>query len=909
MRQFTSIILLLFFFLVIPSCQDNDKSNNPSYKKLAADFKKPPASSRPGAFWCWLNGDVTKESITTDLEEMKAKGMGRAEIWDVAAVNNPENKFGTGDEFLGDKSVDLIKHALNEGKRLGIQIGMIGSSGWNAGGTWVEPEWASKALYFSETFVNHQKYCNMGLKFPKWPKNCPLDSVGIPVFHKDVAILAVPYNKDKKIKDLSNVIDLTDKYKLGMLSWEMPEGDWVVIRCVCSNTGQTLIVPSPKSSGLFIDFLDQEATKRHLKYILDRLDITIENASNSGLSYIEFDSMELDPSTPWTNNMQQIFMDHHAYDLISYIPIFAGWEIAEKNEPFLYDFKKTVSDQLILSHYTTGRDFLSKYGMDLVAEAGGPGPPIWETCPVDALKALGNVSIPRGEFWIQHRKMFLIKEVASASHIYGQKLVDAESFTTWRRWKDSPYSLKKWLDRAFCEGLNEVTIHTFANTRPEHGLPGRTYHAGIDINPATTWWENAKPFMDYMARCSYLLRQGLFVGDVAYYYGDKAPNFFPEYHDVPEKPTLRGLSEGFDFDIVNTDIILNRMSVKDGKIVLPDGMTYSVLVLPNREDIPIEVLRKADKLISEGAAVLLQNSEMVKNIKSKVLYDKTIDEALAVLDIQKDFSVEDYDKLDYIHRILPDMDIYFIRNKSDQLLKSTCTFRQTGKSAEFWDPSTGERFSISDIIEVDKVTNIDIELDAYASCFIVFSNEDSNNKKLNIKPVIDNSYQSILINNPWTIQFPEGWGAPSEVQFNKLSSWINNENEGIKYFSGTATYLNTFNVPKEKIKESEHFYVDLGKVRDLVKVFINDKPAGIIWKEPFQVDISNLIKGGNNELKIELTNMWINRLTGDMKLPMEERYCYTNQPFILKDNWAGGGDETYHIQDAGLLGPVKLLFK
>lgn len=906
MRQLISIILLLLF-LIFPSCNDIEQPGYPSYKSLAANFKNPPTSALPGAFWCWLNGDVTKESITNDLEEMKAKGMGGAEIWDVAAVNNPDGKFGTGEEFLGDKSVDLIKHALNEGKRLGLRIGMIGSSGWNAGGTWVEPEWASKALYFSETFVPYKKYYNKGLNFPEFPKNCTLDSLGLPVFYEDVAILAVPYNKDKKIKDLSNVIDLTNNYKLGMLSWEMPEGDWVIIRYVCTNTGQTLIVPSPESGGLFIDFLDPEATKKHLKYILDRLDITIDNASRSGLSYIEFDSMELDPSTAWTNKMKEIFMGQHAYDLTNYLPIFAGWEIDDKNEQFLYDFKKTVSDQLIFSHYTTGRDFLAKYGMDLVAEAGGPGPPIWGTCPVDALKALGNVTIPRGEFWIRHRNMFLIKEVASASHIYGLNLVDAESFTTWRRWKDSPFALKRYVDRAFCEGLNKVTIHTFANTRPEHGLPGRTYHAGIDINPATTWWENARPFMDYLARCSYMLQQGLFVGDVAYYYGDKAPNFFPEYHDVPEKPGLEGLSEAYDFDIVNTDIILNRMSVKDGKIVLPDGMSYSLLVLPDREDIPLMVIKKVEELISEGAKVLIQNSTLAENIKGKILHDKTIDESLSVLNIQKDFFSEDTSKLDYIHRILPRMDIYFIRNKTDQYLNPSCVFRQTGKKAELWDPSSGKRFILSDINEVGDGTSIDIEFEPYSSCFVVFTNEGSDNKKLNVSPVIDNNSHSDLINTPWTIKFPEGWGAPPEVIFDKLSSWINNEDEGIKYFSGTASYFNEFNISKETISDNKYIYLDLGEVLDLAKVFINDKSAGILWKKPFRLDISNLVKKGNNKIKIELTNMWINRLTGDMKLPLEERFCNTNQPFIIKDNWAGGGDETYHLQDAGLLGPVKIV--
>ena len=173
---------------------------------------------------------------------------------------------------------------------------------------------------------------------------------------------------------------------------------------------------------------------------------------------MEFDSMELDEATAWTNAMDSVFKAHHNYDILPYLPAFSGWELPEGNDQFLYDFQKTVSDQLIHSHYKTGRVFLADYGIDLVGEAGGPGPPIWNSCPVDALKALGSVSIPRGEFWHKMwRNIFLVKEVASASHIYGLGPVDAEAFTTWRRWKDSPHDLKKSLDRAFCEGRRKFT--------------------------------------------------------------------------------------------------------------------------------------------------------------------------------------------------------------------------------------------------------------------------------------------------------------------------------------------------------------------------------------------------------------------------------------------------------------------
>jgi hypothetical protein len=285
------------------------------------------------------------------------------------------------------------------------------------------------------------------------------------------------------------VIDLTGNFEDEQLTWDAPAGKWTILRFVCSNTGQMLVVPSPNSNGLFIDFLDPEATKRHLQYFMDRLGITPENASESGLSHMEFDSMELDKGIVWTNDMGEVFKKDHGYDITKYLPLLAGWQMQDVRDKVWYDFRKTVSDRLIFSHYTTGTEFLKRYQIDLVAEAGGPGTPIWNTCPVDALKALGNVTIPRGEFWIRHRNMFLVKEIASAAHIYGKKIVDAESLTTWRRWKDSPFDTKKYLDRAYGEGVNKITFVSFAHTTPEDGLPGRTLHAGYDVHPTVTWWE------------------------------------------------------------------------------------------------------------------------------------------------------------------------------------------------------------------------------------------------------------------------------------------------------------------------------------------------------------------------------------------------------------------------------------
>ena len=298
------------------------------------------------------------------------------------------------------------------------------------------------------------------------------------------------------------------------------------------------------------------ATEFHLHHIVTTILKELGRKSFEGTSFktLEFDSMELDGFTPWNEIMAAEFQRRVGYPVIRFLPVLAGWKLADHaaQEQFLYDWRKLVSDLLIDSHYVTGRKFLESYGVKLIAESGGPGPPIWDSNPVDGIKALGAVDIPRGEFWNRHRGIFLVKEIASAAHVYDKRLVDAESFTTWRRWVDGPLNHKKLADRALCEGLNCFSLHTFASSPPEAGLPGWAYHAGTDINPSATWWPMARGLMDYLARCSYMLRQGWFVADVCYYYGDQAPNFYPPLCNVPEKPLLEGLDPRHDYDVCSS---------------------------------------------------------------------------------------------------------------------------------------------------------------------------------------------------------------------------------------------------------------------------------------------------------------------------------------------------------------------
>ncbi|NQV36112.1 MAG: hypothetical protein HQ515_25700, partial [Phycisphaeraceae bacterium] len=554
--------------------------------------------------------------------------------------------------------------------------------------------------------------------------------------------------------------------------------------------------------------------------------------------------------------------------------------------------------------------------------------------------------------------IFLIKEVASASHIYGKPYVDAESWTTWRRWKDSPFVRKQLVDRAFCEGLNRITYHGYSHSPKEVGYPGRTYHAGVDMNPQVIWWSKARPFMDYLARCCHMLQQGLFVADVAYYYGDKAPNFWPPSAKVPTKPTLEGLEAGYDYDVVNTDVILNRMTVKNGRIVLPDGMSYRVLVLPDQEDMPLEVLEKLERLVSKGATIIGPKPATVPGLrdhqsrstrlreladtmwgpcngttvkqntygKGAVVCGLTPSQWLAGESIEPAFSCSaELANLDYIHRRTKDLDIYFVRNKSLSEIKADCLFRVKGRIPQLWDPTDGTIKPAFFFRENGSRTSVKLNLAPSASVFVVFGKKSLANmadtdvfqcfengqyrltgtrgqeREVNV----DSLPEPMPVQGPWTVAFDPKWGAPAKVKLDKLVSWSDHENEGVKYYSGSGFYSKTLDVPGDWLASGRKVHLDLGDVRDVAEVFVNGQSAGILWKAPFSSDITSLVKPGQNELKVEVMNLWINRLIGDESLPADKKITRTNIR-SFDSSRAKPGTVTW-IQPAGLLGPVRLV--
>ncbi|MFM7182930.1 MAG: glycosyl hydrolase [Verrucomicrobiales bacterium] len=736
------------------------------------EFRNPPLQARPSCLWSWLNGHVDHKQITRELEEMKANGMRGAIIWDVGSLINPDHMIPAGPQFLGPESLKAIHHAMDEAARLGLELGLFASSSWNAGGTWITPKDGSKALLISELKVDGPRSFSGPLPLPEKTTE----------HHEDVAVLAVPDDSAKTVASATTPIRLDSSMSTGgMLQWDVPAGAWRILRFVRNNTGEFLNCPSPNSKGLVIDHLSKEATDSYLVHILDKLK---ESRQDYGpMKRLMLDSYEVRPGIDWTPDFVSEFTKRNGYDPVPWLPVLAGWTVADKelSARFEHDYRKMVSDLMVDNHFARCRELLNQRGLQLLAEGGHGGHP-----RVDPLKALGAADIPMGEFW-NHRKNWVTKEAASAANIYDRKFVAAESFTGWQNWQDGPSAYKRLLDIALCAGLNQVYFHTFSHNPPSAGLPGNAYHAGEHFNVNNTWWKQAGPMLEDMSRACHLLQQGKFVADICVYYGDEAPNLVPARRIAPTiksqwpddkcahcgrlKPVnLDSLGEGYDYDYLNEEVILTRMTVEDGKLVLPNGIRYRMMVLPDRKTISPSLLKKLGEFIEAGATIIGPKPERSNSLrgypecdqevreladriwgdcdgekvktrnhgKGKIVWNFPLGRVLANMGVERDFVPEGIDNsghiIDYIHRATETEDIYFVSNSSLEHQSVRCRFRAgVNRVPSFWIAEDGSVKPCLAYETKDGFTWVTLDLAPASSIFVVFGPDEKSEHVVEIK--------------------------------------------------------------------------------------------------------------------------------------------------------------------------------
>ncbi|HEY5510978.1 MAG TPA: glycosyl hydrolase [Prolixibacteraceae bacterium] len=744
----------------------------------------------------------------------------------------------------------------------------------------------------------------------------------------DLYSLATPSVSATDAINKNEVVDLTSKMQPdGTLNWTPPAGRWIVMRLGYSLTGKENHPASPEATGLEVDKLSAEHCKAYFtEYLNQYKDATGGLMGKKGLQYMITDSWEAG-TLNWTDKMMTDFKNRRGYDMLPWLPVLTGHivESAEASDKFLWDFRKTIADLTAENHYDQLTTILHEQGMGRYTESHESG----RALVADGMEVKRTSDVPMSATWtprivgsntIETVYKADIRESASVAHIYGQNLVAAESMTArGTPWAWSPESLKPTADMELASGLNRFVIHCSVHQPGFDKLPGLGLGPyGQWFTRNETWAEQAGAWTTYLARSSYMLQQGKFVADVAYFYGEDN-NITALFKDkLPDIPS------SYNYDFVNADIVANILSVnKNGQLITPSGMSYRLLALDNNSKyMSLKVLRKINELVQAGAFVvgakplmtpsLTDNQAEFKSItdqlwgagtgeinygKGKVYAGRTIAEALASMKVIPDFEYaisQDTTNILFVHRKLADIDIYWVNNRKNKVENLEATFRIDGKAPEIWHPETGLIEDVSYSISEGRTT-IPLKMKQNDALFVVFRKK-AKSSSLTLKQPVEK--QLAVIEGAWDVTLHSKFGTTKQIILNELTSWSENADLDVKYFSGTGSYTKTIQSNADWFKEGSQIWLDLGSVKNLAEVVVNGKSLGIIWKTPFRVNVTEALKQGENTLEIKVTNLWVNNLIGDMQPGVTNKKTYTTMEFYQADS---------PLQASGLLGPVKLL--
>lgn len=722
----------------------------------------------------------------------------------------------------------------------------------------------------------------------------------------------------KLLIDPKEVINLKSFVKEGRLKWKVPAGKWLILNYKLATTGVTNSPASPEGKGLEVDKMDHKKLAPHFESFIGKVLARIPEEKRKSFKYLVADSYEMG-SQNWTDSLQYTFKRIYGYDPLPWLPVLTGNIVgsADQSDRFLWDLRRLVAD-LVATEYVGGLKKLgNKEGLKLWLENYGH----WGF-PSEFLKYGGASDEVAGEFWNEGELGNIEnKSASSAAHTYGKRRVWAESFTAGGgAYSRYPALLKKRGDWSFTEGVNQTLLHLYIHQPDESNYPGLNAWFSTEFNRKNTWFYQGKAFIDYLRRCNYLLQQGNPVNDVAYFIGEDAPKMTGVRN--PELP------EGYSYDYINAEVILNRLMVKNGKLLLPDGVQYRILVLPPLKTMRPELLEKIESLVSAGAVVLgtapenspsLQDypraDQRVKALSQDlwggpilkkgirkygeglVMEGISMQEALDYIGLAPDLKSTVGNKVLYAHRSTEDKELYFMTNQSGSEIEFSVAFRITDAFPYWWDPVTGTMRELPVFNQVDGKINIPFKLETNQSGFVVFNKAESK-KGRSAKENFPEASHVLTLSNPWEVQFLNSsisGGPEKPVIFNQLISWPDHTDERIKNFSGSALYKSSFNL--EKMYSDETIYLNTGSINGMAKIKLNGQDVGSVWTAPWRVDISKSIRKGNNVVEIEVVNTWTNRLIGDSKLEAKDRLTHTDITNLSKDS---------KYEESGLTGTVSV---
>jgi hypothetical protein len=698
----------------------------------------------------------------------------------------------------------------------------------------------------------------------------------------------------------NDIIDLSSKMKEdGSLEWEVPSGEWIILRMGYSLTGRQNHPASPEATGLEVDKLDENAVRKYINTYLDLYkDATGGQMGKNGLSHMILDSYEAGHMT-WTHDFPEEFQKRRSYSLLKWLPVLTGRvvESTEKSEQFLWDFRKTIGEMIVDNHYNVIGEELQKRGMKRYTEshenkriflADGMDVKRYADIPMSAMWTPGSLAGGEDE---EVRSEADIREAASVANIFGKPFVAAESMTSvGKAFQEFPEKLKRTADLEMASGLNRFIIHTSVHQPLDIGPGFSLGPFGQYFSRLETWsGAGAKAWVDYLSRSSYMLQQGKNVADILYYYGENTNITWVFREQLPLLPS------GIEYDFVNATILKNDVYSKDGLLVVPSGNTYKVLVLDeSAKEMTLGVLQKIKILQDAGVKVVGQKPEsspsmsdnqdefkkLAAQVASKI-------ENLQSLALTPDIIVSSTKhKILYRHRQTDDKkEIYWINNRSVEPTDAVISFNVSGKTPMLWNPETGNLHALSFEIK-DGRTIIPLNLKSWDALFVVFERAVEVNF-FTAKNPVKKSEQTL--SNPWKINFNG-----SSKTYTDLQSWT--DDPTTKYFSGTAIYSTNFN--QKKVKKGEQYSLDIDDVYNIAEVILNGENLGTIWKKPYKIDLSKALKKGNNVLEISVTNTWANRLIGDAQAETKDKSTFTSMPLVAPQ---------MPLLSAGMIGKVKII--
>ncbi len=988
MRIRNSIYIILFCIALFSNyaCkqQESASSNN-----LEEQFLNPPTSARPYVWWHWMGSNFSKEGITKDLEAMKAEGIGGATIFNLSSavqeshaptLNNP----WPDQTYRSPAYWDALKHAAAEADRLGLEIGLHNTVGYSTtGGPWIGEERSMQRLVWSDTILTGGITLRVKLKKPVLVADEGWGKTGRKIsFYRDVTVLAVPAG-EKEIK-LSEVLNLTHKFNSnGELDWKAPVGKWVVYRIGHASTGRP---PHPVPDDLLgkvleADKMSVEQTEWHWKNVLDPVKEHLGEYLGKSFKHMLIDSYEAGNQN-WTPQFRDEFIRLKGYDPIPWLASFSQTvgtgkeskdrrivESEELTRRFDRDYRDVISRLFFEYGWKPGKQMLAKANLQLQFE---PYEGLFSTPEGVAL-----ANIPMAEFWTAGIGG-ISPQVPAAARATGKRVVGAEAFTgrpEVSQYTEDPAFLKVSADKVFAQGINRMILHHWVhqpfNDKYQPGMGMGWW--GTHFGRHQTWFEPGKAFFEYLARCQAMLQHGeqpadFLCVDKLQGYSDliSMNDFLHQNISVKNGKLVLPSGRSYFFLVFSDSLMLPETALKIKELVALGAVVVSPKPvkspsLKNYPDCDITIKKLADEVWGSG----IQN-----HFGKGFIFNKSED-AIDHAGIKPDFAIEeaaDQDNIKIAYRTSQEADIYFVANLSENRQHIVVSFRISDKQPELWQAEDGSISNAQVWQEKGGRTTVVLNLKGTQSVFVVFRKPPTNAdhpgsimvsdssanwtiqtdkngdavfytpEPLTVKVIYSSGKEKTFqtetqppleITGSWNVSFVPKLDKPFEMDFPELVDFSKHSSREVNYFAGTAIYHKTIDIAPEFMAENQKIFIDLGVMNDIAEVLINGKNAGVLWYPPYSVDITGLLKTGNNTLEIAVTNNWANRLIGDEQEPADfewgkDRGEKMGRAILAYPDWflknetrPSQGRKTFSVwyyyrkesplSPAGLVGPVRLI--